>query len=90
MKAAAERRTESLCFLHGETDNYYNVYQMATVGYYESENYGEIHIAEGSSDSLYKYFAGNESGTVVIQFTGNYGDKLSLEECVKLVKQFIE
>lgn len=81
---------EFLRFLHGETDNYYNVYQMATVGSYESENYGEIHIAEGSSDSLYKYFAGNESGTVVIQFSSNYWTKLSLEECVELLKQFIK
>lgn len=80
---------EFLRFLHGETDNYYNIYQMATVGSYESENYGEIHIAEGSSDNLYRYFAGNESGTVVIQLTSNYGSKLSLEECVELLKQFI-
>ena len=82
---------EFLRFLRGETDNYYNFYQMATVGSYESQNYGEIHIAEGSgegsSDGLYRYFAGNESGTVVIQF---YADKLSLEECVELLKQFIE
>lgn len=47
---------EFLRFLHGETDNYYNIYQMATVGSYESEN---------------------------------YGSKLSLEECVELLKQFI-
>lgn len=80
---------EFMRYLHGETDTYYDIYQLTGTGSYESADYGEIMIVEGSDEDLYQYFAGTEDQRVYIKFGHNYGYQLSSGQCVELLKQFI-
>lgn len=86
----AQPDEEFRSFLRGETDTYYGVYQMGLIGSYTSENSGEITIAEASSDGIYQYFAGNDDGSIDVHFYFNFGDRISLEECLTFLKSFIK
>lgn len=81
---------EFLRFLRGETDTYYDIYRLSRTGSYNSADYGEIIIVEGSDEDLYTYFAGTQEQTIYIKFGHNYGYQLSPEQCEELLKQFIK
>lgn len=80
---------EFLRFLNGETDNYYEVYQMSELGSCSLTGYEQVIIAEGENTGIYAYFAGTRDGALNIQFSSSIGSQLSLSECEELLKQFI-
>lgn len=75
-------------FFDGETDTYFETYQLEEIGTLDS-SYGTIHIVEGEFDGVYQYFAASEDGTVTMTFTSNYADPMTLEECEQLIRSFI-
>lgn len=75
-------------FFDGETDTYFETYQLEEIGTLDS-SYGTIHIVEGEFDDVYQYFAASEDGTVTMTFTSNYADPMTLEECEQLIRSFI-
>lgn len=75
-------------FFDGETDTYFETYQLEEIGTLDS-SYGTIHIVEGEFDGVYQYFAASEDGTVTMTFTSNYADPMMLEECEQLIRSFI-
>ena len=75
-------------FFDGETDTYFETYQLEEIGTLDS-SYGTIHIVEGESDGVYQYFAASEDGTVTMTFTSNYADAMTLQECRQLIQSFV-
>lgn len=75
-------------FFDGETDTYFETYQLEEIGTLDSA-YGTIHIVEGESDGVYQYFAASEDGTVTMTFTSNYADAMTLQECRQLIQSFV-
>lgn len=75
-------------FFDGETDTYFETYQLEEIGTLDS-SYGTIHIVEGESDGVYQYFAASEDGTVTMFFTADYAYPMTLEECEQLIQSFI-
>lgn len=75
-------------FFEGETDTYFETYQLREIGTLDS-SYGTVHIVEGESDGVYQYFAASEDGTVTMTFTSDYADPMTLEECEQLIQSFI-
>lgn len=75
-------------FFDGETDTYFETYQLEEIGTLDS-SYGTIHIVEGESDGVYQYFAASEDGTVTMSFTSNYADAMTLQECRQLIQSFV-
>lgn len=75
-------------FFDGETDTYFETYQLEEIGTLDS-SYGTIHIVEGESDGVYQYFAASEDGTVTMTITSNYADAMTLQECRQLIQSFV-
>ncbi len=75
-------------FFDGETDTYFESYQLKEIGTLDS-SHGTIHIVEGESDGIYQYFAASEDGTVTMAFTADYAYPMTLEECEQLIQDFI-
>ncbi|MDE5893104.1 MAG: hypothetical protein K2H45_09300, partial [Acetatifactor sp.] len=80
---------EFLRFLNGETDNYYEIYQMSELGSCDLTGYDQVVIAEGENTGIYVYFAGTRDGSLNIQFSSSIGAQFTLTECMELLKQFI-
>lgn len=75
-------------FLDGETDTYFESYQLKEIGTLDS-SHGTIHIVEGESDGIYQYFAASEDGTVTMTLSADYAYPMTLEECEQLIQSFI-
>lgn len=75
-------------FLDGETDTYFESYQLKEIGTLDS-SHGTIHIVEGESDGVYQYFAASEDGTVTMTMSADYADPMTLEECEQIIQSFI-
>ena len=75
-------------FFDGETDTYFEGYQLEEIGTLDS-SHGTIHIVEGESDGVYQYFAASEDGTVTMTMSADYADPMTLEECEQIIQSFI-
>lgn len=80
--------TELERFLNGETEKYYDVYNLKKIGFYESKN-GRMIIVEGKFEDVYEYYAVNENDMVALKFTYDICKQLTAEECADILDTFI-
>ena len=76
-------------YLDGKTTDYLGIYELKTIKEFDS-SYGKITVIEGTSNSIYTYYAASEDGVFNVEFSHSYGYAVSGDDCEAFLKKFIK